>query len=65
MLLVGRYQSSVTVHLCIEGINATGMLLLLFPQGLVVKNNSIDLHVMFSIPIQLMRITLGIIWLFL
>lgn len=23
--LVGRYQSSITVHLCIEGINATGM----------------------------------------
>jgi hypothetical protein len=23
--LVGRYQSSITVYLCIEGINATGM----------------------------------------
>ena len=29
VLLVGRYQSSVTVYLCIEGINATGMHLLL------------------------------------
>ena len=27
VLLVGRYQSSVTVHLCVEGINATGTII--------------------------------------